>query len=74
MTADTITIEVTAETIIEIISLSGEMIVSEDLGVLDAEVRHTWTFDDVDKLTNGTYLYRIISGGQVLSGKMQLIK
>jgi hypothetical protein len=61
-------------TMIDVISLSGEIVASEDLGMLDADMRHHWTFDATDKLTSGTYFYRIISGQQILTGKMQMIK
>ena len=52
----------------EIISMSGDVVISEDLGVLDAGVRQTWKFTASDKLLNGAYLYRVVSGKEFAQG------
>jgi hypothetical protein len=68
------TLQEAGRTVMEIISISGEVVVSEDLGVLDGDIRHHWTFEAVDKLSNGTYLYRISSGSWTANGLLIMNK
>ena len=51
-----------------------EIFAAEDLGALDAAIRHTWEFTPGPDMASGIYLYRIISGGQMTTGSLILMK
>jgi len=59
---------------IELISLTGEIIESADLGLLEARMAHQHEYVVHDHLPAGTYLYRIISGKYVATGKLLYMK
>ena len=63
-----------ARTIIEFANINGEVVHAVELGTLDALSKHTYEFVPERGIAAGTYLYRIISGKHIATGKMILIK
>ena len=61
-------------TTMEIISINGEVVQSNDLGMLDAYSKHTYQFEPGDFLSAGIYFYRIISGKYLTTGQLILIQ
>ena len=63
-----------ALTRVEIVDINGTLIKVEDFGMLDEGMTHTLDLTPNDNLTAGAYVYRIISGNKIATGKMILIK
>ena len=61
-------------TTLEIVNINGDVVHAVDLGMLDAYSKHTYEFDPDGSLSGGTYLYRIISGKHIATGKLILMK
>jgi hypothetical protein len=61
-------------TVIEVVSLTGVRVEVKDLGELEALIEHTVVFTPSSSMASGTYIYRIISGNNVSTGRMIFIK
>jgi hypothetical protein len=59
---------------LEIISPTGQVVEARDFGWLEAGQRQTFDFNAGSSYATGTYIYRIISGGSVMNGRMILMK
>jgi hypothetical protein len=61
-------------TVVEVVSLSGVRVELKDLGELEALIEHTVEFTPNASMSSGTYIYRIISGNNVSTGRMIFIR
>jgi hypothetical protein len=68
------TIPETARTVVEIFSITGEVIKTRDFGTLEAAQTYTFDFVTNGQIGAGTYHYRIISGKHMNSGNLILMK
>ena len=59
---------------IDIIGLDGTVVHRVELGILEAELTHTYEFKPNQDVSSGTYIYRIISGSGLTTGQIILIK
>jgi hypothetical protein len=64
------TLPESADTRVEVVNIQGDVLMVRDLGMLDQGVDHSVLFDSKDNLPNGTYIYRIISGSHLATGKL----
>lgn len=59
-----------ADTYLEILGLNGQQVFLYDFGWLDKRELHQHRFHATDGLSAGTYIFRIVSGEEVVTGKL----
>ncbi|MCP4122414.1 MAG: T9SS type A sorting domain-containing protein, partial [Bacteroidetes bacterium] len=68
------TLTTEGRTKVQIMNLDGIKVMEKDLGFVDAGSPHQFEFSPPGDLSPGTYIYRIISGKEISTGKLIYMK
>ncbi|MEZ5022248.1 MAG: hypothetical protein R2728_03100 [Chitinophagales bacterium] len=62
------------KTVIEITTVTGEVVRTIDYGTLEANKTYLYKFKPESKLVGGAFVYKIVSGDRMATGKMIMVR